>query len=175
MARARNRARPAPVQLDDATQSTLVSAVMQNLEYGSNIIQNCNLDDGLNRWFPLGPCMLSVHDGGPRVLPPMAQESLALDDEPLNGKHIHVRVGAQQASGAGAPQTINIAFVVDSQWINGGQVLARDERWYEVGGAFRVEAKPASCVMMYVQGPDAGVDLMVAGLQVFLVDRKARV
>ena len=63
---------------------------MQNLEYGSNIIQNCNLDDGVNRWFPLGPCTLSVHDSGPWVLPPMAQESLALDDEPLNGKHIHV-------------------------------------------------------------------------------------
>jgi len=181
--------------------------LVQNLEYGANIIQNCNLDDGLNGWFPLGPCTLSVHDGGPRVLPPMAQESLARDDEPLNGKHIHVtnrtqtwmgpaqiitdkltlyatyqvsawvRVGAQaqQASGAGAPQTINIAFAVDSQWINGGQVLARDERWYEVGGAFRVEAKPASRVMVYVQGPDAGVDLMVAGLQVFPVDRKARV
>uniref|UniRef100_A0A804P959 GH10 domain-containing protein n=1 Tax=Zea mays TaxID=4577 RepID=A0A804P959_MAIZE len=174
----------------------------ENLEYGANIMQNSNLDDGLNGWFPLGPCTLSVHDGGPRVLPPMAQESLELDDEPLNGKHIHVtnrsqtwmgpaqiitdkltlyatyqvsawvRVGAHAS---GAPQTINVAFAVDSQWINGGQVLARDERWYEVGGALRVEAKPATRVMVYVQGPDAGVDLMVAGLQVFPVDRKARV
>ncbi|WVZ60077.1 hypothetical protein U9M48_010143, partial [Paspalum notatum var. saurae] len=181
----------------------------EKLEYGANILQNCNLDDGvdgLSGWFPLGPCTLSVHDGAPRVLPPMAQESLALDDEPLNGKHIHctnrtqtwmgpaqiitdkltlyatyqvsawVRVGGAQASGAPAPpQNINIAVAVDSQWLNGGQVLARDERWYEVGGAFRVEAKPATRVMVYVQGPDAGVDLMVAGLQVFPVDRKARV
>ncbi|EER93683.1 uncharacterized protein LOC8056729 [Sorghum bicolor] len=172
----------------------------ENLEYGANIIQNCNLDDGLNGWFPLGPCTLSVHDGGPRVLPPMAQDSLALGDEPLNGKHIHVTNRTQtwmgpaqiitdkltlyatyqvsawvRVGGAAAPQTINIAFAVDSQWINGGQVMARDERWYEVGGALRVETKPASRVMVYVQGPDAGVDLMVAGLQVFPVDRKARV
>ncbi|XP_062213321.1 endo-1,4-beta-xylanase 1-like [Phragmites australis] len=174
----------------------------ENLEYGANIIQNSNLDDGLDGWFPLGPCTLAIHDGAPRVLPPMAQESLALDDDPLNGKHIHVtnrtqtwmgpaqiitdkltlyatyqvsawvRVGGQMN---GAPQCINVAVTVDSQWINGGQVLARDERWYEVGGSFRVEAKPANRVMVYVQGPDASVDLMVAGLQVFPVDRKARV
>ncbi|KAG8062061.1 hypothetical protein GUJ93_ZPchr0003g17148 [Zizania palustris] len=84
-----------------------------------------------------------------------------------------VRVGGLQAGGA--PQNINVAVAVDSQWINGGQVLAQDERWYEVGGSFRLESKPASRVMLYVQGPDAGVDLMVAGLQVFPVDRKARV
>ncbi|CAN6317288.1 unnamed protein product [Urochloa humidicola] len=179
----------------------------ENLEYGANIIQNSNLDDGLNGWFPLGPCTLSVHGGGPRVLPRMAQESLSLDDEPLNGKHIHVTnrtqtwMGPAQivtdkltlyatyqvsawvrvaAAAGGAPlqrpQCINVAVSVDSQWLNGGQVLARDERWYEVGGAFRVESsKPASRVMVYVQGPDAGVDLMVAALQVFPVDRKARV
>jgi GH35 family endo-1,4-beta-xylanase len=178
--------------------------LLQKLEYGANIIQNCNLDDGLNGWFPLGPCTLSVHDGAPRVLPPKAQESLSLDDEPLNGKHIHVtnrtqtwmgpaqvitdkltlyatyqvsswvRVGGL-APGA-PPQNVNVAVTVDSQWLNGGQVLARDERWYEVGGAFRVESdKPPGRVMVYVQGPDAAVDLMVAGLQVFPVDRKARV
>jgi GH35 family endo-1,4-beta-xylanase len=178
--------------------------LLQKLEYGVNIIQNCNLDDGLNGWFPLGPCTLSVHDGAPRVLPPIAQASLSLDDEPLNGKHIHVanrtqtwmgpaqvitdkltlyatyqvsswvRVGGL-APGA-PPQNVNVAVSVDSQWLNGGQVLARDERWYEVAGAFRVESdKPAGRVMLYVQGPDAGVDLMVAGLQVFPVDRKARV
>ncbi|TVU45739.1 hypothetical protein EJB05_05237, partial [Eragrostis curvula] len=175
----------------------------EKLEYGANIIQNSNLDDGLNGWFPLGPCALSIHDGAPRVVPPMAQESLSLDDEPLNGKHIHVTNRTQTWMGpaqtitdkltpyatyqvsawvrvgtlpAGAPpQNINVAVSVDSQWLNGGQVLARDERWYEVGGAFRVEAKPADRVMVYVQGPDAGVDLMVAGLQVFPVDRKARV
>ncbi|KQK13823.1 uncharacterized protein LOC100831608 [Brachypodium distachyon] len=180
----------------------------ENLEYGANIIQNSNLDDGLNGWFPLGPCALAVGDGSPRVLPPMAQESLALDDEPLNGKHIHVtnrtqtwmgpaqiitdkltlhatyqvsawvRVVAgsgKQTMSTTSPQNVNIAVAVDSQWLNGGQVLARDERWYEIGGSFRVESKPASRVMVYVQGPDPGLDLMVSGFQVFPVDRKARV
>ncbi|XP_051179108.1 endo-1,4-beta-xylanase 1 [Lolium perenne] len=173
----------------------------ENLVYGANIIENSNLDDGLNPWFPLGPCALAVGEGSPRVLPAMAQESLALDDEPLNGKHIHVTNRTQTWMGPaqiitdkltlhatyqvsawvrvagkmnGAPQNINIAVQVDSQWLNGGQVLARDERWYEIGGSFRVETKPASRVMVYVQGPDAGLDLMVAGLQVFPVDRKAR-
>ncbi|GJM96159.1 hypothetical protein PR202_ga12972 [Eleusine coracana subsp. coracana] len=178
----------------------------EKLEYGANIIQNTDLDDGLNGWFPLGPCALSVHDGAPRVIPPMAAQSLSLDDgeQPLNGKHIHVtnrtqtwmgpaqivtdrltlyatyqvsawvRVG-NLPQGQQQGQVINIAVSVDSQWLNGGQVLARDERWYEVGGAFRVESKPAERVMVYVQGPDPGVDLMVAGLQVFPVDRKARV
>ncbi|KAL6609635.1 hypothetical protein ACP70R_039604 [Stipagrostis hirtigluma subsp. patula] len=83
-----------------------------------------------------------------------------------------VRVGRLPS---GAPQCVNVAVAVDNKWLNGGQVLARDEHWYEVGGTFRVEAKPASRVMVYVQGPDAGVELMVAGLQVFPVDRKARV
>uniref|UniRef100_A0ACD5WC07 Uncharacterized protein n=1 Tax=Avena sativa TaxID=4498 RepID=A0ACD5WC07_AVESA len=173
----------------------------ENLVYGANIIQNSNLDDGLNPWFPLGPCALAVGEGSPRVLPRMAQESLALDDEPLNGKHIHVTGRTQTWMGPaqiitdkltlhatyqvsawvrvagnmnGAPQNINVALAVDSQWLNGGQVLARDERWYEIGGSFRVETKPASRVMVYVQGPDAGLDLMVAGFQVFPVDRKAR-
>ncbi|BAF12790.1 endo-1,4-beta-xylanase 1 [Oryza sativa Japonica Group] len=183
----------------------------KNLEYGANILQNSDLDDGVNGWFGLGSCALSVHGGAPRVLPPMARQSLSpLDgddgdgDEPLNGKHIHVtnraqtwmgpaqvitdrvtpyatyqvsawvRVGGQQA--AGKPQNINVAVAVDSQWLNGGQVMALDERWYEIGGSFRVESSstPPSRVMLYVQGPDPGVDLMVAGLRVFPVDRKAR-
>uniref|UniRef100_A0A0E0KHB7 GH10 domain-containing protein n=1 Tax=Oryza punctata TaxID=4537 RepID=A0A0E0KHB7_ORYPU len=176
----------------------------ENMEYGANILQNSDLDDGVNGWFGLGSCALSVHGGAPRVLPPMAQQSLSpLDDgEPLNGKHIHVTNRAQTWMGpaqiitdkltlyatyqvsawvrvggqaAGKPQNINVAVAVDSQWLNGGQVLALDERWYEIGGSFRVESKPASRVMLYVQGPDPGVDLMVAGLQVFPVDRKSRV
>uniref|UniRef100_A0A0D9VXA7 GH10 domain-containing protein n=1 Tax=Leersia perrieri TaxID=77586 RepID=A0A0D9VXA7_9ORYZ len=178
----------------------------QNVEYGANVLQNSDLDDGLNGWFGLGSCTLSVHDGAPRVLPFMARESLSPlgdDDDapPLNGKHIHVTNRAQTWMGpaqiitdklalyatyqvsawvrvgatATTPQNINVAVAVDSQWLNGGQVLARDGRWYEIGGSFRVESKPSSRVMLYVQGPDPGVDLMVAGLQVFAVDRKSRV
>ncbi|CAD6256241.1 unnamed protein product [Miscanthus lutarioriparius] len=116
---------------------------MQNLEYGCNIIQNCNLDDGLNGWFLLGPCTLSIHDGRPRVLPPMAQESLALDDEPLNGKHIHVTNRTQT-------------------WMGPAQIITDKLTLY---ATYQVSA----------WGTDAGVDLMVVGLQVFPVDRKARV
>ncbi|KAG1348119.1 putative endo-1,4-beta-xylanase 1 [Cocos nucifera] len=80
-----------------------------------------------------------------------------------------VRVGSQR----NGPQNINVALGVDTQWVNGGQVEADDERWYEIGGSFRIEKKPSK-VMVYVQGPSAGVDLMVAGLQIFPVDRKKR-
>uniref|UniRef100_A0A0D3FMA5 CBM-cenC domain-containing protein n=1 Tax=Oryza barthii TaxID=65489 RepID=A0A0D3FMA5_9ORYZ len=74
----------------------------KNLEYGANILQNSDLDDGVNGWFGLGSCALSVHGGAPRVLPPMARQSLSPLDgddgdggEPLNGKHIHVTNRAQ--------------------------------------------------------------------------------
>lgn len=80
-----------------------------------------------------------------------------------------VRIG----SAKNGPQVINVTINVDSQWINGGQVQVSDARWYEIGSSFRVEQQPSK-VMVSVQGPEAGVDLMVAGLQVFPVDRKAR-
>ncbi|WOL15396.1 hypothetical protein Cni_G24177 [Canna indica] len=175
-----------------------------NVVYGVNIIQNSNLGDGpdgLNGWFALGPCKLAVaNSGAPRVLPPMARDSIGTR-EPLSGRYIHVtnrtqtwmgpaqtitdklqvhvtyqvsawvRVGGSQRKG---PENINVALGVDSQWVNGGQVEAKDERWYEIGGSFRIETPPASRVMVYVQGASAGVDLMLAGLQIFPVDRKAR-
>lgn len=80
-----------------------------------------------------------------------------------------VRIG----TGATRPQGVNVALGVDGQWVNGGQVDINDDKWHEIGGSFRIEKQPAK-VMVYVQGPDAGVDLMVAGLQIFPVDRHAR-
>lgn len=80
-----------------------------------------------------------------------------------------VRIGA----GATGPQNVNIALGVDNQWVNGGQVEASDNRWHEIGGSFRIEKQPSK-VMVYVQGPAPGVDLMVAGVQIFPVDRQAR-
>ncbi|KAF8377692.1 hypothetical protein HHK36_031076 [Tetracentron sinense] len=70
------------------------------------------------------------------------------------------------------PQIVNVALGVDSQWVNGGQVEANDVRWHEIGGSFRIEKQPSK-VMVYIQGP-SGVNLMVAGLQIFPVDRQAR-
>uniref|UniRef100_M1A1N0 Xylanase Xyn2 n=1 Tax=Solanum tuberosum TaxID=4113 RepID=M1A1N0_SOLTU len=79
-------------------------------------------------------------------------------------------VKIKQASG---PQSVNVALGVDSQWVNGGQVEISNDIWHEIGGSFRIE-KQAAKVMIYLQGPAAGVDLMVAGLQIFPVDRRAR-
>ncbi|PKU65816.1 Putative Pol polyprotein from transposon element Bs1 [Dendrobium catenatum] len=128
----------------------------------------------------------------------MAKESLG-NPEPLNGNYIlvtnrsqtwmgpaqvitdslklqvtyqvsaWVRIGSDKSG----PQNINVAVGVDSQWVNGGQVEAIDDRWYEIGGSFRIEKLP-SRVIVYVQGPSPGVDFMVAGLQIFPVDRITR-
>ncbi|XP_048444307.1 LOW QUALITY PROTEIN: endo-1,4-beta-xylanase 1 [Pyrus x bretschneideri] len=166
--------------------------------FGVNIIENSNLSNGTNGWFPLGNCTLSVRTGSPHILPPMAIESLG-PHEPLSGCYILVtkrtetwmgpaqtigdklklfltyQVSAWVRIGAGAtgPQNVNIALGVDNQWVNGGQVEASDTRWHEIGGSFRIEKQPSK-VMVYIQGPAAGVDLMVAGLHIFPVDRPAR-
>ncbi|XP_020598821.1 uncharacterized protein LOC110038353 [Phalaenopsis equestris] len=166
--------------------------------YGVNIITNSNLNDSLNCWFPLGPCTLAIANGAPLLLPPMAKESLG-SYEQLNGNYIlatnrsqtwmgpaqnitnslkiqvtyqvsaWVRIGSNKSG----PQNINVALGVDSEWVNGGQVEAVDDRWYEIGGSFRME-KLKSRVIVYVQGPSPGIDLMVAGLQIFPIDRTLR-
>lgn len=171
---------------------------VQNVVYGVNVLQNDDLTDGLNSWNTLGNCTLTVADGSPLYVPTMARESLDVH-EPLDGKCILVTnrsqtwMGPQQdvtnkispyvtyqvsgwvriGSAKNGPQIINVTINVDSQWINGGQVQVSDARWYEIGSSFRVEQQPSK-VMVSVQGPAAGVDLMVAGLQLFPVDRKAR-
>ncbi|XP_028554944.1 endo-1,4-beta-xylanase 1 [Dendrobium catenatum] len=170
----------------------------ENVLYGVSIITNNNLIDGLNGWSPLGSCTLNVGQGAPRILPPMAIDSLA-SHEPLNGRYIlttnrsqtwmgpsqdityklnlfvtyQVSAWARVSSVRNGPQNINVALGLDNQYVNGGQVEAVDDRWYEIGGSFRIEKQPSK-VLLYVQGPLAGVDLMVSGLQIFPVDRKAR-
>ncbi|KAK6125594.1 hypothetical protein DH2020_040654 [Rehmannia glutinosa] len=172
--------------------------VIENAAFGVNIIANSNLSDGTNGWFPLGNCTLTVRNGSPHILPPMARDSLG-PHEPLSGRYILVtnrtqtwmgpaqmitdkvklyltyQVSAWVKIGTGAtrPQGVNIALGVDGQWVNGGQVEIYDDKWHEIGASFRIEKQPAK-VMVYVQGPDSGVDLMVAGLQIFPVDRRAR-
>ncbi|XP_073296491.1 endo-1,4-beta-xylanase 1 isoform X1 [Primulina huaijiensis] len=172
--------------------------VIENAAFGVNIIVNSNLSDSSNGWFPLGNCTLSVGNGSPHILPPMARDSLGAH-EPLSGRYILVTnrtqtwMGPAQMitdnlklyltyqvsawvrirSGVTKPQNVNVALGVDSQWVNGGQVEIGDDKWHEIGGSFRIEKQPAK-VMVYVQGPDAGVDLMVAGLQIFPVDRHMR-
>lgn len=172
--------------------------VIENAAYEINIIANSNLSDSINGWFPLGNCTLSVGNGSPHILPPMARDSLGAH-EPLSGRYILItnrtqtwmgpaqmitdklklyltyQVSAWIRIGAGVsrPQNVNVALGVDSQWVNGGQVEISDDKWHEIGGSFRIEKQPAK-VMVYVQGPEAGIDLMVAGLQIFPVDRHLR-
>ncbi|GLT62977.1 hypothetical protein SLA2020_355770 [Shorea laevis] len=172
--------------------------VIENPAYGVNIIANSEITDGTNGWFPLGNCNLSIATGSPRILPPMARESLGVHG-PLSGRYIIVTnrtqtwMGPAQTitdklklfltyqvsawvrigSGASGPQNVNVALGVDSQWVNGGQVEINDDKWHEIGGSFRIEKQPSK-VIAYVQGPAPGVDLMLAGLQIFPVDRVSR-
>ncbi|KAJ9186877.1 hypothetical protein P3X46_002403 [Hevea brasiliensis] len=171
---------------------------IENPAYGVNIIQNSNLSDGTNGWFPLGNCTLGVATGSPHILPPMARDSLG-HHEPLSGccilasKRTETWMGPAQiitnniklfltyqvsawvkiGYGATGPQNVNVALGVDNQWVNGGEVEISNERWHEIGGSFRIEKQPSK-VMVYVQGPAPGVDFKVAGLQIFPVDREAR-
>ncbi|KAL5713220.1 Glycoside hydrolase [Ranunculus cassubicifolius] len=172
--------------------------IIEDVAYGVDILQNSTLNDGLNGWFPLGQCKLSIGTGSPHVLPPSARDSLG-PQVPLSGRCIVVRNRTQtwmgpaqmitdkvklfvtyQVSawvrigpGASGPQNVNIAVGVDSQWVNGGQVEVGNDRWHEVEGSFRIEKQPSK-VMVYIQGPSSGVDLLVSGLQIFPVDRQAR-
>ncbi|CAM6120638.1 unnamed protein product [Calypogeia fissa] len=72
-----------------------------------------------------------------------------------------------------APQKVNVALDVDGEWVNGGEILAGSE-WTEVSGSFRLE-KRFKKVVVYIQGPALGVDVKLSGLQIFAVDRLARV
>lgn len=170
----------------------------QNAAFGVNVIVNSNLSAGTNGWFPLGDCNLNVGNGSPHIIPPMARDTLGAH-EPLSGRYVHVTNRTQTWMGPAQmiteklklyltyqvsawvrlgnqptrPQNINIALGVDGQWVNGGQIESSDDKWHEIGGSFRIEKQPAK-VMVYLQGPEAGVDLMVAGLQIFPVDRHLR-
>ncbi|CAI0464238.1 unnamed protein product [Linum tenue] len=173
--------------------------IIENPAFGVNILQNSNLSDATNGWFPLGNCSLNVATGSPHVLPPMARESLGVH-ESLSGRCIAVTKRTQTWMGpaqmitdkvklfltyqisawvkivpgaASGPQNVNVALGVDNNWVNGGQVEINDDRWHEIGGSFRIEKQPSK-VMVYIQGPAGGVDFMVAGLQIFAVDRVAR-
>lgn len=171
---------------------------LQFASFGVNIIQNSELINGTNGWFPLGNCTLSVGSGSPHILPPMASDSLG-PHEPLSGHYIlamnrtqnwmgpaqmitdklelfltyQVAAWVKVGSTASGPQNVNIALSVDGQWVNGGQVEITDDRWHEIGGSFRIEKQPSK-VMVYIQGPGPGVDLMLGSLQIFAVDRQAR-
>ncbi|KAG7619756.1 Glycoside hydrolase family 10 domain [Arabidopsis suecica] len=177
----------------------------ENPGFGVNIVENSEvLDGGTKPWFTLGNCKLSVGQGAPRTLPPMARDTLG-PHKPLGGNYIvvtnrtqtwmgpaqmitdkiklfltyqisaWVKLGVGVSGSSMSPQNVNIALSVDNQWVNGGQVeVTVGDTWHEIAGSFRLEKQPQN-VMVYVQGPGAGIDLMIAALQIFPVDRRERV
>ncbi|CAH2070350.1 unnamed protein product [Thlaspi arvense] len=177
--------------------------VYENPGFGVNIVENNEVSDREPQpWFTLGNCKLSIGQGAPRTLPPMARDTLGRH-KPLSGNYIHVtnrtqtwmgpaqmltdklklfltyqisawvKIGVGVTSGL-SPQNVNIALSIDNQWVNGGQVeVTVGDTWHEIGGSFRLEKQPHN-VMVYVQGPAAGIDLMISGLQIFPVDRRER-
>lgn len=179
-------------------QAPTIDFILQNVIFGLNIIENSNLSDDTKGWFPLGSCTLSVKTGSPHIVPPMARDSLG-PHELLSGRYIlatnrtqtwngpaqvitdkvklfltyQVSAWVRIGSGSSGPQNVNVALGADNQWINGGQTEVSDKQWHEIGGSFRIEKQPSK-LMVYIQGPASGVDLMVAGLQIFAVDRRAR-
>ncbi|KAI7745462.1 hypothetical protein M8C21_010478 [Ambrosia artemisiifolia] len=171
--------------------------LIQNVEFGVNILANSDLRSGTNGWFPLGNCALSVAASGS---PPAARGVLGAHQQPLSGHSIHatnrthtwmgpaqlitdkvklfvtyqVSAWVRLVPGAtGSPQNVSVALGVDDQWLNAGQVEVNDDSWHEICGSFRIE-KPAGKVMVYVQGPAPGICFMVSRFQIFAVDRQAR-
>ncbi|WVZ21507.1 hypothetical protein V8G54_008829 [Vigna mungo] len=168
--------------------SVTTSDVRATLWVQAPDLREHNLDDGTNGWFPFGSCALSVGSGSPRIIPSMARDSLG-PHEFLSGRYLLVTNRTQTWMGPAQAITeklklfltyqvsswvriVNVVLSVDDQWVNGGQVEIADGRWHEIAGSFRIE-KQASKVMVCIQGP-SGVDLMIAGLQIFAVDRQAR-
>ncbi|XP_024517945.1 uncharacterized protein LOC9637546 [Selaginella moellendorffii] len=167
----------------------------QNPMFGINIVENSDLHKGLSSWFSMGSCSLRVATGAPKILPPSAKLSLEFHPE-FSGNFIvatnrkfgwegpaqklteriqlflpyqvcaWVRIGGSSQYLA----RVNVALSVDGQWMSGGEVEASSSSWTEVAGSFRLEKKPSE-VMVYVQGPDAGLDIMVANLRIFSVNR----
>lgn len=154
------------------------------------------MNDGINGWFALGNCTLSYEAGAPHLLPPMAVESLGAHE--LQSGHFIIAANRKQASdgpaqmitkklklnltyqvsawvriGQESTHVVTVKLRIDGDLVHVGEVTAHDQKWHEIGGSFRVEGGPSK-VMVYFEGPPLGIDVMVAGLHIFSVDRKAR-
>nr|GEU35123.1 carbohydrate-binding, CenC-like protein [Tanacetum cinerariifolium] len=175
-------------------EKTLCSPpLIENADYGVNILTNSNFRDGTNGWFPLGNCGLGVvKNGSPHLVPHAARDA-------LNGHCIHatnrshtwmgpaqiitdkvklfvtyqVSAWVQLGSSGCGPQNVSVAIGVHDQWVNGGQIEINDDMWHEICGSFRIEKQPGK-VMVYIQGPSPGINFMVAGFRIFAVDRRSR-
>lgn len=194
-----------PLQIVDVKQSkeVVLPPVLDASKLGVNIIANSTLNNGLHGWYAMGNCSLNIVSGGPRFVSPTVQKSFVNSRAPtLSGKYIlcssrnEIWEGPAQditnqielyqsyqvfawvattlpLGNSSSSQKVNVALDVDGQWMQGGEILAGSE-WTEISGSFRLETKPEK-VVVYLQGPAAGVDIKLAGLQIFAVDRLARV
>lgn len=154
-----------------------------------NIIENYNLHHGTKHWIGQGGARLYISSGAPTFVPPAA--ALSLPSPPrLSGNYLiasnrtqfwegpaqtitdklelfvvyqvsaWVRVGNCQ--GKAGQQKVNVALGIDGNWVTGGEVEADEYSWKEIMGSFRLETKPGN-VLVYAQGPEAGVDILLAG------------
>ncbi|EEE53821.1 hypothetical protein OsJ_00270 [Oryza sativa Japonica Group] len=86
-------------------------------------------------------------------------------------------VGLQGAGAAdGCCHAVRVEVCTDDgRPVGGGVVVAEAGKWGEIMGSFRVDDdEPPRCAKVFVHGPPAGVDLKVMDLQVFAVNKIAR-
>ncbi|GJN40457.1 hypothetical protein PR202_gb29672 [Eleusine coracana subsp. coracana] len=154
---------------------------IENVSYGANILQNSAFTPGLAGWNPMGSCRLSIQTEAPHMLSSILKDPAT--QQHISGRYIlatnrtdvwmgpsqvitdklrlHVTYKASAWVRAGSEghgrYHVNVCLAVDNQWVNGGQVEADGNQWYEVKGAFKLEKQPSK-VTAYVQGPPPGVD-----------------
>ncbi|CAM6086771.1 unnamed protein product [Calypogeia fissa] len=178
---------------------------LKDPRFGANIIDNTNFEGGLGAWYPMGNCRLTITSGSPVMLGANAARSFTGSPPPgLHGRYVYASNRTQVWEGPGqtiteklqlfntyqvtawvatalpsgshgvlTPQRVNVALGVDGAWVQGGEVYAGTD-WTEVSGSIRLEKNPEK-VIVYFQGPAPGIDMKVAGLHIFAVDRLARV
>ncbi|XP_078436571.1 endo-1,4-beta-xylanase 1-like [Wolffia australiana] len=171
---------------------------LERVVFGENIIKNSSLEDELFGWHVMGSCTLRLCHGSPMLLPHLAKDSLGHHLR-LSGRYILATDRSQNWMGpaqtitgrvlphttyqvsawvrvgpvSSGPQDVNVALCVGgSRWVNGGRIQVNDSQWHEIAGSFRLETSAE--VAVFLQGPAPGVDLMVAGLNIFAVDRVSR-
>lgn len=162
--------------------------IWQDPKYGVNIVENHNLERGLKHWYGQGSARLSIYSGGPTFVPPAAALSLPCPPR-LSGNYLIASNRTQFWEGPAqtitdklelfvvyqvsawvcvgncqgkAGQKVNVALGLDGKWVTGGEVEVDQNSWKEIMGSFRLEKKPDRAIV-YAQGPEPGVDLMLAG------------
>lgn len=158
-----------------------------------NVVENHNFQHGTKHWFGQGSARLSISSRAPTCVQPAA--ALSLPCSPcLSGKSLIASNRTQWWEGPAQTitdkldifvayqvsawvcvgnshsrtgQKVNVALSIDGKWVTGGEVEVDQNAWKEIMGSFRLEKKP-KYAMVSVQGPEPGVDLMLAGKSLLL-------